>query len=226
MAILSKNKTPIFQSHKNSNKTIQRNYRLLEAGLKNQRFRWLLMTWIPLTIAFVSAFAGLKILTPLEILTCLILGLFGWTFFEYLLHRWIMHRGTWPKKIDAAVEKFLPHRTHHRKPEDPEIEIIEKPMKPLVVGSLLGLYFCLFAPWPYAFAFAFGGALGYIVYEIVHFATHKVASPQGALGFWHRQHMLHHYRDDTRNYGVTSPIWDLVFGTYFRPETSINADSD
>lgn len=28
-----------------------------------------------------------------------------------------------------------------------------------------------------------------------------------------RYHLGHHYRDDTVAYGVTTPLWDFVFGS-------------
>lgn len=157
-------------------------------------------------------------LSPLQFGLTILAGLFGWTFAEYVIHRWVMHRTPWWPRLDKAIESLMPHRTHHRKPHDEEIAIIKKPLKPLLMGIIVSLYFWIYAPWPYAVTFVFGGGLGYVGYELVHFSTHKCRM-DGLIGrYLKRQHMLHHFHDDTTNYGVTTPIWDFVFGTYYRPE--------
>jgi sterol desaturase/sphingolipid hydroxylase (fatty acid hydroxylase superfamily) len=58
----------------------------------------------------------------------------------------------------------------------------------------------------------------YGVYEWLHRREHTHAGI-GAYGRWARRHHFHHhFVDGRRNHGVTTPIWDLVFGTYARPE--------
>lgn len=64
------------------------------------------------------------------------------------------------------------------------------------------------------FAGIFAGFLvGYVVYDTTHYATHhwKMQSPVGR--FLREYHLRHHYRDDDLGYGVSSPLWDYVFGT-------------
>ena len=194
-----------------------RKHGLFHEGIQDQRFRWLFQTWVPLSILFVPLVMIWGGLSPLNFALTILAGLFVWTFVEYILHRWVMHRSGWTQKIDKAVESFLPHRTHHKKPDDDEIAIIEKPLKPLFLAILAAIGLCPYMPWTYAFTFVFGAALGYVAYELVHFSTHKCRM-DGPIGRrLLRQHMLHHFRDDTKNYGVTSPLWDIVFGTVYRP---------
>jgi len=41
----------------------------------------------------------------------------------------------------------------------------------------------------------------------------------GFYGRWaRRHHFYHHFHDPKVNHGVTSPIWDIVFGTYHKPD--------
>ncbi len=59
---------------------------------------------------------------------------------------------------------------------------------------------------------------GYVAYDWTHYYTHH-AKPKTALGkFLRRYHMRHHFENENRFYGISSPLWDLVFGTFFSRE--------
>ena len=65
----------------------------------------------------------------------------------------------------------------------------------------------------------FAGLLtGYLVYDMTHYATHHLAMKWGFLKFLKRYHLLHHYKTPDDRYGISSPLWDFVFGT--RPKGS------
>ena len=58
-----------------------------------------------------------------------------------------------------------------------------------------------------------GIAAGYLFYEVLHRRIH-VAAPFGRYGRWARvHHLAHHFGRADANHGVTSPLWDWVFGT-------------
>ena len=63
---------------------------------------------------------------------------------------------------------------------------------------------------PAAFA---GLLLGYLFYDMVHYATHHFSMKGGVWLWLKKYHMRHHYDDDHVGYGVSSPLWDYVFGT-------------
>ena len=65
-----------------------------------------------------------------------------------------------------------------------------------------------------------GGITGYIIYDLSHYFVHhlsvegKKKSP--LIKFFRnlkRYHMYHHYKDDTKGFGVSSKFWDVIFGT-------------
>ncbi|MFI5301772.1 MAG: hypothetical protein ACHREM_27090, partial [Polyangiales bacterium] len=59
----------------------------------------------------------------------------------------------------------------------------------------------------------------YGVYEIVHRRDHTHPGI-GPYGRWlRRHHFYHHFVDARCNHGVTSPLWDWVFGTFRTPTT-------
>jgi sterol desaturase/sphingolipid hydroxylase (fatty acid hydroxylase superfamily) len=67
-----------------------------------------------------------------------------------------------------------------------------------------------------AIVFTLSFGVSYLVYEYVHYLNH-VEPPKTLYGRWARKHhFLHHFEDAKSNHGVTSPLWDLVFGTYRR----------
>jgi sterol desaturase/sphingolipid hydroxylase (fatty acid hydroxylase superfamily) len=58
---------------------------------------------------------------------------------------------------------------------------------------------------------------GYIAYDWVHYYTHHF-HPRGGIGKWMRvYHLRHHYQDPDAHYGVSSPLWDVVFSTVRGP---------
>jgi sterol desaturase/sphingolipid hydroxylase (fatty acid hydroxylase superfamily) len=59
-----------------------------------------------------------------------------------------------------------------------------------------------------------GVLAGYVGYMLVHHAAHYwTVSPGSWLNQARRHHALHHYHSETFNFGITTSIWDHVFGT-------------
>jgi len=69
---------------------------------------------------------------------------------------------------------------------------------------------------PLGCAFLLTGAiaLGYVSYGLSHFIIHHVRFRNQRVRRWAANHHIHHYHPDT-NFGVTSPLWDMVFATRF-----------
>jgi hypothetical protein len=54
---------------------------------------------------------------------------------------------------------------------------------------------------------------GFLYYEAVHYRVHFSLSPTGIIAKQRRTHFYHHFSNNKRCFGVTSPLWDYVFGT-------------
>ncbi len=138
------------------------------------------------------------------IIVCALAGGFTWTLTEYLLHRFVFHN---PRTTVAlAVE----HRKHHQIDGYFTPAREKAPAVVVVVGllSLSGLWL-----GAAAVAYTLGFVATYIGYEVFHRAIHQ-RPPRGAAGLWLRRHHLgHHFRARSSNHGVTSPLWDVVFGS-------------
>ena len=65
------------------------------------------------------------------------------------------------------------------------------------------------------FPFFPGFILGYLLYASIHYAIHAWNPPFKWMKPLWRNHHLHHYKDEHKGFGVSSTIWDHVFGTMF-----------
>lgn len=132
-------------------------------------------------------------------------GLLWWSLLEYLLHRFLFHR-----KNRLFGRRHLQH--HARVKERP---LALAPWPSAVLGAVLhAVPLFAFLEASIAAPFFGGFLVGYLVYEYVHYAVHyhRQRTP---MGRWLRSyHLLHHHKTPKARYGVTSPVWDLVFGTF------------
>ena len=152
-----------------------------------------LIIWLPVAVFFLlrpllAQPAGFPLLVPLGVL----IGLFVWTFAEYTMHRFVFHyrpRSPWQERVT-----FLFHGIHHAQPQcktrlvmPPAVSI---PMALRVLRHLLraaGARAALAPQWVDPL-FA-GFILGYLAYDMIHYATHHFAMRSGALKFLKRYHM-------------------------------------
>lgn len=147
-------------------------------------------------------------------------GIFVWTLTEYLVHRFVFHYE--PRSEPMKRFFFLFHGVHHAQPQcktrlvmPPAVSIpgaiLVYGALSLIVGTVLG------APHWVAPVFS-GFVLGYLVYDIIHYATHHLPMYGRLMKYLKRYHMLHHFKTPEQRYGVSSPLWDVVFGTVPREQ--------
>ena len=82
---------------------------------------------------------------------------------------------------------------------------------PMAFGYF-GLALAGFRNIEFALVFHAGLMTGYVAYEFIHLAAHARWRGPG-LAFLNRYHQIHHHVDWYTAYGVTTPLWDWVFGT-------------
>ena len=58
-----------------------------------------------------------------------------------------------------------------------------------------------------------GVAIGYLAYDMIHYGCHHARSLPSFLERQKRVHMAHHYRNHDVSFGISSPLYDYVFGT-------------
>lgn len=149
------------------------------------------------------------------------LGAATWSFAEYTLHRFAGHAPRVPRREGSRPGLFdgdfgSEHQAHHT-----DTRYFTPTSRKLLAGTVvltgLGATASLLVGPRRGLSFALGFGAMYAAYEIEHRRTHTHA-PIGPYTRWTRRHHLyHHFGSPKMNHGVTSPVWDLVFGTYRRP---------
>jgi len=140
-----------------------------------------------------------------------------WTLIEYFGHRFLFHL-EFPGSFGARLH-FLMHGVHHDYPSDPLRLVMPILMSGPIIALALLVVWAVF-PQPVQIPVLAGFITGYIVYDRVHFLLHHSRSQNKAFLRLKRLHMLHHFTDKTRCYGVAAPWWDNVFGTQWRKPSS------
>jgi dihydroceramide fatty acyl 2-hydroxylase len=141
-------------------------------------------------------------------------GVLSWTLIEYGLHRFVFHhnaRSSFGKKLLYAA-----HLSHHKYPR-----ATYRPFSSLFVSLPIAILYLLLA-WvttgsSHATSYLFTGlTAGYFSYEWLHFQAHHRRPRLRILRYLKKYHLLHHYQTPGLRFGVTSPLFDVMLGT-FRP---------
>lgn len=175
----------------------------------------IIIIWVPIVALCLWVGSNHPASSPFIILIGFFLGLFIWTFSEYILHRFVFHfkpKNSWQEKI-----AFLFHGIHHAQPKV-KTRLVMPPAVSIPMALIFfGLFYLLFdilltaGQWMYP---SFAGFLtGYIIYDLMHYATHHFPMRKGIWKKLKQLHMRHHYKHPDQLFGVSSPVWDYVFKT-------------
>ena len=177
-----------------------------------------LMRWIRHFGDFVTlplailAFAGLAGIARFHLVVA---GLAAWTLVEYLVHRFAFHHC-------FPLGRRL-HQLHHDHPSDPDAErsSLSTPLLAFPFGFLV-----LGAAGMEDGSAIFAGLLsGYLVFIAVHYAVHRWPIEPGSWLYSTKIRHLTHHRFENCNFGVTTNVWDVAFGTCARlPDRGQEAD--
>ena len=173
--------------------------------------------WAPVIVYFwVRAIVGqAQFARPVYILLAFGIGVLVWTLAEYTLHRFVFHfrpRNSWQERLS-----FLFHGVHHAQPRSKTRLVMPPAVSVPLALVFYGLYYLfvgvvLGAPHWVAPLFS-GFIAGYLAYDMFHYAMHHVPMRRGAWRWQRRHHMYHHTQTPNLRFGVSSPLWDAVFGT-------------
>ena len=169
-----------------------------------------IILYLPLVIALIAVTAANPALTGSEGVAYFVAGVFIWTLAEYLLHRFVFHYE--PTSDLGKRIHFLTHGVHHDYPNDSK-RLVMPPSVSIPLATLFYFFFLLLVGPDAVSPFFAGFILGYIFYDEIHYATHH-APMKGKVGqFLKHHHVRHHYQEPDRRFGVSSPLWDHIFGT-------------
>ncbi|MBI3396136.1 MAG: sterol desaturase family protein [Spirochaetia bacterium] len=146
-----------------------------------------------------------------KILVAALAGALSWPLLEYVLHRYLGHQ--WRVRTGFRRE----HTRHHAQGGyfAPAWKKVVAASIVIAAAVLIGLatgFLEAAAAWTVSLMLAYG------FYEWYHLRLH-LQPPRGRISMLLARHYLaHHFTNPKKNFGVTSTLYDHLFGTYELPE--------
>ncbi len=169
-----------------------------------------LVVWAPFVCWLLWRSVYIYQLDVFTLSTLGMVGLFSWSLAEYILHRYVFHYegdNVWTQRLH-----FLIHGLHHSDPNDPTRLVMPPVASVIIALALFPVFRGLLGPTRVEAFFAFF-TVGYLCYDYIHFSVHHF-KPRTRVGkMLKNHHMQHHYVTPNARWGVSSPLWDFVFGT-------------
>lgn len=144
-------------------------------------------------------------------------GVLSWGLLEYALHRFAFHydaRSEFGRKFVYAA-----HLSHHENPRRSDGVFSSLVISAPVATVYLLLAWLATGSWRAAAYLFTGLVVGYFYYEWLHFRSHHQRARLRLFRYLQKYHLLHHHQTPERRFGVTSPLFDILFGT-FEPVSS------
>ena len=139
-------------------------------------------------------------------------GMIYWTFLEYVIHRFLYHTNYRSKFMRYFIGSF--HTYHHQDMSDHRVLNAGFLMVYLVTPTVLSPLLLFTQDFQFLSSLAAGLVSAHYFYEWVHYTLHYKVHESGYLNYIQKYHLHHHDRAITKNFGNTSHVWDVVFGTY------------
>jgi 4-hydroxysphinganine ceramide fatty acyl 2-hydroxylase len=171
-----------------------------------------LIVYVPVILFFLYRSIFIFEFSFITIFSLVVFGIVVWSLAEYTLHRFIFHYE--PKSKFGEKIHFIFHGVHHDYPSDSRRLV----MPPSVSIPLAVLFYFLFEAIlgsDLVSPFFIGFIIGYLFYDLTHYAVHHFAIKNKFFLFLKKHHMRHHFQDSKKGYGVSSPVWDDVMKTNF-----------
>jgi sterol desaturase/sphingolipid hydroxylase (fatty acid hydroxylase superfamily) len=127
------------------------------------------------------------------------------------MHRFAFHYIAHSERMRRIV--YIIVANHHQYPRDKE-RLLMPPVPSFIITTVVfGLQYLVIRN--NAFIFFPGFLFGYLIYGTMHFAIHAWNPPFRWMKPLWRNHHLHHYKQQEKGFGISTTIWDRIFGTMF-----------
>ena len=176
-----------------------------------------MVIFLPLVVLFIWRAFQQNIGFAWRVPLAFLFGLILWTPSEYLLHRFVFHFS--PKNASERMQRFLflMHGVHHAQPRvktrlvmPPAVSL---PLAVLFYGLFTLIFSRLLGTHYLTEAIYAGFMLGYVLYDLTHYALHHFSFKGGYWQKLRRHHIAHHFKTYDQRFGVSNWFWDDVFGT-------------
>lgn len=141
-----------------------------------------------------------------------LIGLAVWTITEYIMHRFVFHFH--PSSEFGKKMHFIFHGVHHDYPRDKK-RLVLPPSVSIPLATGFYFLFASFLSAQFLYAFFPGFLIGYLIYDMLHYAMHHYNFKSGIMKRVKQHHMLHHYNEPTKGFGVSSSLWDIILRSGF-----------
>ncbi len=199
------------------NTEIKPKYKGTKQLFENPFFERLSRTHISIPLIIFFSYAGCLLywntqhtsLTAGTTIFLFMIGMLAFTWVEYMVHRYLFHMKTY---TDLRIKmQYIMHGVHHEFPKDKD-RLAMPPLLSITIATLLLLILKVIMG-VFVFAFLPGFLVGYAAYLSVHYMVHAYPPPKNALKALWINHSVHHYKDGEVVFGVSSPLWDYIYGT-------------
>ncbi|MGC4020483.1 MAG: sterol desaturase family protein [Cyclobacteriaceae bacterium] len=136
-------------------------------------------------------------------------GVISFTWVEYIVHRYIFHMSAETER--KAKMQYTMHGVHHEFPKDKDRLAMPPVLSITIATALLFLFRLILGDL--VFSFLPGFLVGYALYLSVHYMVHAFQPPKNFFKILWINHSIHHYKNGEEVFGVSSPLWDYIYGT-------------
>jgi 4-hydroxysphinganine ceramide fatty acyl 2-hydroxylase len=105
----------------------------------------------------------------------------------------------------------LIHGVHHEYPRDRERLMMPPLPGVILIFFFFGLWYIFFRSDTHAFMSGF--LSGYLIYTFIHYILHAWKPVKGLKFLWTHHHIHHNPAYHDKAFGVSTVLWDYVFGT-------------
>ncbi|KAK7331300.1 hypothetical protein VNO77_25522 [Canavalia gladiata] len=165
--------------------------------------------WLPVVCWSVYNSIQMGLSCP-HVALLVVLGIFIWTLIEYTLHRFLFHIKT--KTYWGNTMHYLLHGCHHKHPMDGLRLVFPPAATAILLIPFWNLVKLISTPSTAPALFG-GGLLGYVMYDCTHYYLHHGQPKTEVPRNLKKYHLNHHFRIQDKGFGITSSLWDKVFGT-------------
>lgn len=146
-----------------------------------------------------------------------VFGVLVWSFAEYVIHRWVFHlRPPHWSRVLITIH-FLFHGQHHKNPMNRN-RLVFPPVPAMPFAFVIWFLVTSLLPVATAQCVLSGIALGYVMYDLIHYYLHHGSPATNYFKDLKNYHVKHHYVYHELGFGISSKLWDYPFGTVIHSE--------